>query len=51
MEELDLAGMWFQQDGATWHTALETMAQLRDEYGEQFILRLGPPIGRLDNVT
>jgi len=42
MEELDLVDVWFQQDGATCHTALETMAQLRAAFGEQFISRLGP---------
>ena len=34
--------MWLQQDGATCHTAPETMAQLRGEFGEQFISSLGP---------
>ncbi|CAH1994731.1 unnamed protein product [Acanthoscelides obtectus] len=46
--QLDLADMWFQQEGATCHTAHETMALLRGEFGEQFISRLGPSIGRLD---
>ena len=42
MEELDMPDMWFQQDGATCHTARETMAQLRAAFGEQFISRFGP---------
>ena len=42
MEELDMPDMWFQQDGATCHTARETMAQLRATFGEQFISRFGP---------
>ena len=42
MEVLDLHDMWFQQDGATCHTARETMAQLRGEFGEQLISRFGP---------
>ncbi|CAK9820285.1 hypothetical protein ANTPLA_LOCUS10537 [Anthophora plagiata] len=31
--------MWFQQDGATVHTARETMALLRDIFGERIISR------------
>ncbi|CAH1972213.1 unnamed protein product [Acanthoscelides obtectus] len=42
MEELDFSDMWFQQDRATCHTAHETIALLRGEFGEQFISRLGP---------
>jgi len=42
IDELDLVDVWFQQDGATCHTARETMAQLRATFGEQFISRLGP---------
>lgn len=42
MEELDMPDMWFQQDGATCHTARESMAKLRAAFGEQFISRLGP---------
>ena len=42
MQELDLHGMWFQQDGAIWHTARVTMNLLRDEFGEHFISRSGP---------
>ena len=34
--------IWFQQDGATCHTAHETMDLLRSRFGEQFISRLGP---------
>ena len=32
MQELDLYDMWFQQDGATYHTG---------EFGEHFISRSG----------
>lgn len=42
MEELDMPDMWFQQDGATCHTARESMAKLRAAFGEQFISRFGP---------
>ena len=42
MQELDLHDMWFQQDGATCHTASETMVLLRGELGEHFI-SIGKP--------
>ncbi|QQP51386.1 Transposable element Tc3 transposase, partial [Caligus rogercresseyi] len=31
LAELNLVNMWFQQDGATCHTARETMNMLKDE--------------------
>ena len=34
--------MWFQQDGATCHTALVTMDLLRGEFDEYFISPSGP---------
>ena len=37
MKEPDLTDLWFQQDGATYHTARETMAQLKGEFNEQII--------------
>ena len=42
MQELDLHDMWFQQDGATCHTARVTMNLLRGEFGEHFISHSGP---------
>lgn len=42
IHELNLVDMWFQQDGATCHTARETMDILLNEFGEQFISRFGP---------
>lgn len=42
MRDNDLVDMWFQQDGATCHTARETMDLLKDEFGEQLISRFGP---------
>ena len=39
MQELDLHDMWFQQDGATCHTARLTIDLLRGEFGEHFISR------------
>ena len=33
--------MWFQQDGATCHTANETMNLLRDNFGDRIISRRG----------
>ena len=37
MQEIDLHDMWFQEDGATYHTARITMDLLRDEFGEHLI--------------
>ena len=42
MRELDLHNIWFQQDGATCHTACVTMDLLRGEFGKHFISRAGP---------
>ncbi|KAG7300855.1 hypothetical protein JYU34_015196 [Plutella xylostella] len=42
MEELNFVDMWFQQDGATCHTARDSMAILRENFGQQFISRNGP---------
>ena len=42
MQELGLHDMWFQQNGATYHTARATMDLLRSEFGERFISRSGP---------
>ena len=38
----DVGDIWFQQDGATAHTARETIALLRNHFGEQIISRFGP---------
>ena len=32
IEDMDLDDMWFQQDGTTCHTAIETMALLREKF-------------------
>ncbi|VVC43567.1 Hypothetical protein CINCED_3A023722 [Cinara cedri] len=42
IEARDLDDIWFQQDGATCHTARETLALLREQFGEQLISRFGP---------
>ena len=42
MQELDLHDMWFQQDGATSHTARLAMDLLSGEFGEHFISHSGP---------
>ena len=42
IEVRNLHDIWFQQDGATCHTARETMDLLRSRFGEKFISRLGP---------
>jgi len=42
IEARDLDDICFQQDGATCHTVHETMALLREQFGEQLISRFGP---------
>jgi hypothetical protein len=32
LDGMDMEGMWFQQDGATCHTACETMELLRENF-------------------
>jgi len=39
IEARDLDDICFQQDGATCHTARQTMALLREQFGEQLISR------------
>lgn len=39
---LDISDMWFQQDGATSHTAGETIDLLKSKFGERVISRNGP---------
>src|SRR6476661_2142954 len=39
LEDMDVDDMWFQQDGATCHTANETMALLRDKFNGRVISR------------
>ncbi|GFV65613.1 putative transposable element [Trichonephila clavipes] len=34
--------LWFQQDGATYHTARATMDLLKDTFGDSLISRFGP---------
>ncbi|GFT74384.1 uncharacterized protein TNCV_539301 [Trichonephila clavipes] len=34
--------LWFQQDGATCHTACATIDLLKDTFGDRLILRFGP---------
>ena len=41
MDEMDLEDMWFQQDGATCHTSLESMALLHETFLGRVISRLG----------
>ena len=42
LQELELHGMWFQQDGATCHTARATIDLLKGEFDEHFISRTVP---------
>ncbi|GFW23693.1 uncharacterized protein TNCV_2032361 [Trichonephila clavipes] len=38
----DVQELWFQQDGATCHTACATIDLLKDLFGERLISRFGP---------
>ncbi|GFU81152.1 transposable element Tc3 transposase [Trichonephila clavipes] len=38
----DVQGLWFQQDGATCHTARDTIDLLKDTFGDRLISRFGP---------
>ncbi|GFX29845.1 transposable element Tc3 transposase [Trichonephila clavipes] len=38
----DVQELWFQQDGATCHTALATIHLLKDTFGDRLISRFGP---------
>lgn len=39
LEGMDTQNMWFQQDGATSHTTKETIALLRERFGDRLISR------------
>ena len=41
LEDLDMQNSWFKQDGATPHTARETMAILRAAFPGRLIPRFG----------
>ncbi|GFW46010.1 putative transposable element [Trichonephila clavipes] len=38
----DVQELWFQQDGATCHTARATIDLLKDTFGDRLISRVGP---------
>ncbi|GFX63114.1 transposable element Tc3 transposase [Trichonephila clavipes] len=38
----DAQELWFQQDGATCHTARATINLLKDTFGDRLISRFGP---------
>ncbi|GFV03631.1 putative DD41D transposase [Trichonephila clavipes] len=38
----DVQELWFQQDGATCHTARVTIDLLKDTFGDRLISRFGP---------
>ncbi|GFS99171.1 uncharacterized protein TNCV_1600161 [Trichonephila clavipes] len=38
----DVQELWFQQDGATCHTAHATIDLLKDTFGDRLISRFGP---------
>ncbi|GFV41272.1 putative transposable element [Trichonephila clavipes] len=41
----DVQKLWFQQDGATCHTARATIELLKDTLGDRLISRFGPVNG------
>ena len=41
LEHIDVQNMWFQQDGATCHTATETINLLKEKFGDRIISRRG----------
>ena len=42
MEDIDPNEIWFQQDGATCHTANETIELLKTKFGDKILSRNGP---------
>ncbi|GFT93628.1 transposable element Tcb2 transposase [Trichonephila clavipes] len=42
LNNLDVQELWFQQDGATCHTACATIDLLKDTFGDHLISRFGP---------
>ena len=42
LDDMDLEDMWFEQDGATSHTANVTINLLKTKFGEHVISRNGP---------
>lgn len=42
LEDMDMDEMWFQQDGATCHTARETIDLLKETFNDNIISRNGP---------
>ena len=41
-DTMNVDDMWFQQDGATCHTAYDTIELLQTKFGGRVILRNGP---------
>ena len=42
LDDIDPDVMWFQQDGATCHTAIATIDLLKSKFGDKLISRNGP---------
>ncbi|GFU92612.1 putative DD41D transposase [Trichonephila clavipes] len=42
LNNYDVQELWFQQDGATCHTARATIDLLKDTFGDRLISRFGP---------
>ena len=41
LEDIDVDNVYFQQDGATWHTSSETIGLLREKFPSRVISRNG----------
>ncbi|GFV73348.1 uncharacterized protein TNCV_2010871 [Trichonephila clavipes] len=42
LNNLDVQELWFEQDGATCHTARATIDLLKDTFGDHLMSRFGP---------
>ena len=50
IQDIGVADLWFQQDGATRHTAGQTIDLLKENFNENIISRRDPGIGLQDLI-
>ena len=50
LDDMDLEDMWYQQEGATSHTANVTINLLETKFGERVISRNGPVGGHAKEI-
>ena len=41
LDDIDIEQLWFQQDGATWHTSNETIDLLHEKFPNRVLLNRG----------